>query len=115
MNNTNVTNKSNFTVLAIVLAIGFIIGAWIISSTWRYVSRSNVTITVTGSASENITSDLAIWRGSFSAESNTLVDAYAKLKLSNDKVSSYLLSKGFTQDKIIMSSINTMNLYENDR
>jgi len=115
MNNTNVTSKSNFTVLAIVLAIGFIIGAWIISSTWRYVSRSNVTITVTGSASENITSDFAIWRGSFSAESNTLVDAYAKLKSSNEKVTNYLLSKGFTQDKIIMSSINTMNLYTNDR
>lgn len=74
-----------------------------------------MTITVTGSASENITSDLAIWRGSFSAESNTLIDAYAKLKASNEKVNSYLLSKGFTQDKIVMSSINTMNLYVNDR
>lgn len=114
MNNTNVTNKSNFTILAIVLAVGFIIGAWIISSTWRYVSRSNVTITVTGSASENITSDFAIWRGSFSAESGTLADAFASLKSSKEKVNNYLLSKGFTQDKIIMSSINTMNLYEND-
>ncbi len=115
MNNTNINNKSNLTALAIVLAVGFIIGAWIISSTWRYVSRSNVTITVTGSASENITSDLAIWRGSFSAESNTLVDAYAKLKSSNEKVISYLTSKGFPQDKIIVSSINTMNLYINDK
>jgi hypothetical protein len=111
----NNTNKSNLSVLAVILAIGFIIGAWIISSTWRYVSRSNVTITVTGSASENITSDLAIWRGSFSAESNTLADAFAKLKVSKEKVNSYLLASGFPQEKIIMSSINTMNLYVSDR
>lgn len=115
MNNTNITSRSNYTVLAIVLALGFIIGAWIISSTWKYVSRSNVTVTVTGSASENIVSDLAIWRGNFSAESSTLVEAYAKLKSSKEKVNSYLLSKGFQQDKIVMSAINTINLYENDR
>ncbi|MDQ3019609.1 MAG: SIMPL domain-containing protein [Bacteroidota bacterium] len=114
MNNTNYVNKSNFTILAIILAVGFIIGAWILSSTWRYVSRSNVTITVTGSASENITSDFAIWRGTFSAESNTLADAFAKLKASKEKVNNYLLSKGFNQDKIVMSSINTTNLYVND-
>jgi hypothetical protein len=111
MNDTTITQKSNFTTLALILAAGFIIGSFIISSTWKYVSRSNVTITVTGSASENITSDLAIWRGSFSAESSTLVDAYARLKASKDKVLSYLLSKGFPQDKIVMSSIITMNLY----
>lgn len=114
MNNTNYINKTNFTVLAIVLALGFIIGAWIISSTWKYVSRSNVTITVTGSASENIRSDFAIWRGTFSDESYTLAESYAKLKSSNEKVNSYLLSKGFPQEKIVMSSINTTTLYIND-
>lgn len=114
MNNTNNINKSNFTILAIVLALGFIIGAWIISSTWKYVSRSNVTITVTGSASENIRSDFAIWRGTFSVEANTLVEAYAKLKSSKEKVNNYLLSKEFPQEKIVMSSINTATLYFND-
>jgi len=114
MNNTNITSKSNFTVLAIILAVGLIIAAWILSSTWRYVSRSNVTITVTGSASENITSDFAVWRGTFSAEANSLTDAYAKLKLSKDKVSSYLQSKGFPNEKTVMSSINTSTLYASD-
>ncbi len=114
MNNTNYINKSNFTILAIILAVGFIIGAWIISSTWKYVSRSSVTINVTGSASENIISDLAIWRGTFTAESGTLPEAYSKLRAGKDKVNTYLLSKGFPQNKIIMSSINTTNLYIED-
>ncbi len=107
-------NKWKFPVLATILALGLIIAALILSSTWRYVSRSNVTITVTGSASENIRSDLAIWRGSFSSESNSLQDAYSKLKTSNERVNNYLVSKGFPSDKIIMSSINTTTLYVNN-
>lgn len=114
MNNSNITFRPNFTILAIILAVGFIIGAWILSSTWRYVSRSSVTITVTGSASENIRSDFAVWRGYFAAESGSLTDAYARLKESKEKVNSYLISKGFSQDKIVISSINTINLYVND-
>jgi uncharacterized protein len=114
MNNTNQNFKFNFTTLAIILAVGFIIGAWILSSTWRYVSRSNVTINVTGSASENIRSDFAVWRGTFYAESNTMAEVYAKLKISKEKVNNYLLSKNFSQDKIVMSSINTTTLYIND-
>ncbi len=107
-------NKKSHTLAALMLAAGFIIGALIISGTWKYVSRSNATITVTGSVSKDIKSDYAIWRGSFSSESSTLQDAYQKLKESNDKVSSYLLSKGFQKDKLVMSAINTTTLYVNN-
>ncbi|MBS1552692.1 MAG: SIMPL domain-containing protein [Bacteroidetes bacterium] len=107
-------NKRSYTFASLLLAAGFIIGALIISGTWRYVSRSNATITVTGSVSKDIKSDYAIWRGSFSSESSTLQDAYQKLKESNEKVTSYLLSKGFQKEKLIMSAINTTTLYVNN-
>lgn len=99
---------------AIALSAGLIITALIISSTWRYVSRSNATITVTGSVSKDIKSDYAIWKGTFSNESSTLQDAYSKLKTDNKKVSDYLISKGFPKEKILMSSINTSTLYVNN-
>lgn len=105
-------NKNGYSALAVILAIGFIIGALIISGTWRKVSRGNVTITVTGSASKDIKSDLGIWEGSFSNESAVLTDAFAKLKESNKKVKDYLLSKGYTEDKIKFSAISTTTLYE---
>jgi len=73
-----------------------------------------VTITVTGSASKEIRSDLAVWRGSFSNESGSLTDAYSKLQTSNSKVKQYLISKGFAEDKILFSSINTTTLYLRD-
>jgi uncharacterized protein len=108
-------HKSNILSFALVLSLGLIIASLIIGSTWRKVSKSNVTITVTGSASKEIRSDLAVWRGNFSNESSALTDAYSKLQSSNSKVKNYLLSKGFPGDKIIFSSISTNTLYARDK
>jgi len=104
--------KNNFTLVAVIWAIGFIAAALIISSTWRKVASNNVTIAVTGSASKQIKSDLGIWDGTFANESSSMTDAYAKLKESNVKVKNYLVSFGFPEDKIVFSSINTRTLYE---
>ncbi|MBV6477266.1 MAG: hypothetical protein HGGPFJEG_00003 [Ignavibacteria bacterium] len=111
MNNVTNINKKNYTVAAVILAGGLIIAALLLSSTWRYVSRSNVTITVTGSVSRDIKSDFAKWSGMFSAESSSLKEAYSKLQENNKTVTAYLISKGFPQDKISLSSINTQTQY----
>lgn len=105
-------NKHSLVPLAIIWAIGFIIAAFIISNTWRGVSRSNVTISVTGSASKQIKSDLAVWDGTFSLQATELVDGYAKLQESNKKIKSYLISKGFPEDKIKFSSITSNPVFE---
>ena len=106
------TSKNTYLYLAGILALGFIIGALIISGTWRKVSRGNVTINVTGSASKDIKSDLGIWEGSFSNESVVLTDAYSKLKETNSKIKTYLISYGIPEDKIKFSAISTTSLYE---
>jgi hypothetical protein len=105
-------NKPNLSNAAIILALGLVITGIILGSTWRKVSRSNVTITVTGSAQKEIRSDLAVWSGNFSNESGSMTDAYQKLQQSNAKVKNYLISKGFPQDKIVFSSVNTATLYK---
>ncbi len=105
-------SRNNYLPFAVILAIGFIIAAFIISGTWRKVASSNITIAVTGSASKEIKSDLGIWDGSFSNESPSMTDAYAKLLETNSKVKNYLVSFGFPEEKIVFSSINTAELYE---
>jgi len=104
--------KINHTGLAVILAIGFIIAALIISNTWKNVARSNVTITVTGSASKELKSDLGIWEGMFSNESASMQESYIKLQEANKKVKEYLVAFGFSEDKIKFSSISTTTLYE---
>ena len=103
--------KSGFITLGLILSLGLIIAALIMGNTWRKVSRSNVTITVTGSAQKNIRSDFATWSGNFSNESNQLTEAYKKLQESGATVKGYLISKGIGEDKIKFSSVNTMTMY----
>ncbi|HEY5534986.1 MAG TPA: SIMPL domain-containing protein [Ignavibacteria bacterium] len=107
-------NKKAYLSFAIVLAIGFIIGAFIISSTWKGVSRNNVTISVTGSASKQIKSDLAVWSGHISVQSKEMVDGYTKLQESIKKVKDYLISKGFPGESIKFTSVNTSDAFEGD-
>src|SRR4030095_10254014 len=104
-------NRSAFITLGVILSLGLIISAFIMGSTWRKVSRGNVTITVTGSAQKNIRSDFATWSGNFSNESDRLTDAYTKLQESGTKVKQYLISKGIAEDNIKFSSVNTITVY----
>lgn len=109
----NTTNHyRSYIIFAIILSLGFIIGAMIMSGTWKKVASSNVTIAVTGSASKQIKSDLGIWSGSFSADAPSTKEAYAKLQETNTKVKNYLISFGFPEDKLMFSSITTKTLYE---
>ncbi|MBK8981287.1 MAG: SIMPL domain-containing protein [Ignavibacteria bacterium] len=113
-NNNTVNNIRDYIPAAAILAGAFIIGAFILSSTWKYVSRKDVTINVTGSASKDIKSDYAIWNGSVSIESLTLQESYTKLKTANERVKNYLVSKGFPEEKITVSAINTFTIYANN-
>jgi hypothetical protein len=78
------------------------------------VSRGNVTITVTGSSQKDIKSDLAIWSGSFSVDSKSLTEAYAKIKEHNTIVKNYLKSKGIAEDKIKFNPVNSITQYARD-
>jgi hypothetical protein len=103
--------KGSYFSVAIILAAGIVIASLILANTWGSVASRNVTITVTGSASKEIRSDLAEWSGTFSNESPTLTDAYARLKESNKKVKNYLTGKGFEEEKLKFSAITTTTLY----
>jgi hypothetical protein len=107
----NENRNTSYIYFAVILSLGFIIGALIIGNTWKKVSRGSVTITVTGSAQKEIKSDLAEWHATFSAISPALADAYQKLQTNNSKVKSYLVSKGFAAEKLKFSSVNTQTLY----
>lgn len=93
--------------VAAVLAIGFILSSLIFTNGIVKVKSSANSITVTGSAKQQIKSDLAVWTGMFTAQSPELTGAYAKLKNSQDKVKNYLVEKGFDEKDIIFASINT--------
>jgi hypothetical protein len=83
-------------VVAIVLAVnGFV----------AYKQNANGGITATGSATCDFSSDLIVWRGSFSAYGQTTTEAYQALKKDAGLVEDYLIEHGVPKESIVFSSV----------
>jgi hypothetical protein len=97
---------------SLVLALGLMGAAWILGSSAIRIANSRATITVTGSARQQIRSDLVVWRGMFSAQSPSMQTAYAELSANAAKVKVYLASKGITDAEATIQSIQTRTFYQ---
>jgi uncharacterized protein len=97
---------------AVILGLSLVIVGIIIAVTWTSVANRNATITVTGSAKKEITSDLVVWRSRFSRQSKGLAESYNRLKGDLETVKKYLVSKGIAEKDIVVSSIQTRKLSE---
>jgi hypothetical protein len=96
---------------ALVIGVAIVIAAALSARAIERVKASQQTITVTGSARKQITSDLIIWRGYVAYQSAGLQEAYADLKGGMAKLKAYLIEKGIPEDQIVETSISTMALH----
>lgn len=95
-----------------LLALALVICAIILSYTWRQNNSASQTITVTGSAKKDITSDLAFLRGSISAQAPTAGEAFRRIEEQKPALTAYLESNGFPKDKITFFPVISNPLYE---
>lgn len=109
--NENGKSNSPFIIVAVILALGLVLSAYVAGSSLVKAKEATNSISITGSAKKQIKSDLAIWRGSFSARASDMTAAYSSLQESQDKVRSYLQSKGIANKDIVFSSISTNTRY----
>ncbi len=101
---------------ALLLAV-FIFTAGMILSTFKVADsiiavKGNNNITVTGSAKQQIKSDLIVWQGTYSRQAATTEEAYNLLIKDKEIVAKYLKQKGIDTKLYTVSSIYTMPLYE---
>jgi hypothetical protein len=96
---------------SIVIGLALVAAAALAANAVTRVKASQQRVTVTGSAKQQITSDLIIWRGYVNHQSADLATAYADLKTSMAKFRAYLDSKGIPREQINETAINTITLY----
>ena len=77
------------------LAAGLVFSAMVGTAAWVKIKNSQF-ITVKGSARKNIESNLAVWRGGFVVESETLLDAQHKIQANHAVVEKFLGGAGVT-------------------
>ena len=98
-------------VIAVVVALAIVASSMLLADGVAKIKGDGSKIIVTGSAKQQITSDLIVWTGSFTAKSPALQEAYTKLEADKSKVMDYLVKQGVPKDKIVFSSINTNTYY----
>jgi uncharacterized protein len=105
-------NKGFIWVLvAIILSVGLVFSSYIITMGVKDMKGPGNSLSVKGSAKKQITSDLVVWTGSFSTQSQILSDGFLNLKDSEAKVRAYLIKQGISEKDIVFSSINTSTNY----
>src|SRR5207249_7023879 len=81
--------------VGLFLAAGLVLSAMLVTGAWLKIAESR-TVDVTGSARKAVRSDLVIWRGSFTADGDTLLAAQRNLKADLARVESFLRAGGLT-------------------
>jgi len=104
-----ITNRFTFggTLLGLGIAGGLILSSMQITKVCLHIADSQV-ISVTGSARQDVTSDLAIWSANYSAEAETMVEAQQKLKAYSEKVTAFFKEHNATNVEI--SAIGILRL-----
>ena len=97
----------------IIIGVSIIAAAALLGRAFtRYVdAKFRDGIKVSGSATERVTSDRAIWSGTLHARGSTLVEAYQTLHAGIPRAKKFLLQKGIKKDEIVVGSISTDEFY----
>lgn len=77
------------------LAAGLVLSSMLGTTAWVKIKNSQF-ITAKGSTHKNVKSDLVVWKGSFTTEAPTLLEAQQKLKAAALKVGQFLTDNGVT-------------------
>jgi|TARA_R110000737_G_scaffold193924_1_gene215136 hypothetical protein len=96
---------------AIIISLAVITGVAILGQAYVKRGNANDTVSVTGMGDEDFTSDLIVWRASFSKKAYELKEAYANLNSDRLKIKKYLQSKGIKDAEVVFQAIDIRKDY----
>jgi len=100
-------------VVAIIFSIAIVLAAFLLGNAYIKRAQPVGVISVTGSGSENFTSDLIVWEGQFVRMSPNLKEANSDLNADKETVKKYLVEKGIPIENIVFNSVQTSEQQEN--
>lgn len=105
-------SDNKYIVPSLIVSIFFILATLIISETWRNHTRTNQTITVTGSAKKLIISDLGILKITLTSTGNTQQEAFKNLNRQTPILKEFLTNNGISLDSIDEKNPSSYPVYE---
>lgn len=102
----------------LITSLAIIIGVSILAGAYKNRNSHNDIISVTGLGSKDFTSDLIVWKGSFTKRNFDLQTASEALKKDKELIRQHLISKGVQEKDIVFFSVDIqkefINKYDKD-
>lgn len=105
--------RTTWNISSLIIGLFILIAAFILANAYKYKFRSLETVTVTGMAQVDFTSDLIVWEGRYSRKEQELRSAYAALKQDEQSIRQYFKGKGIPDSSIIFSAVDLQKEYAN--
>src|SRR5580704_924103 len=114
MNATNQTDRHSTVLLGILLALGLIIGGWVLGAQIKATRLSDRYVTVKGLVERTAKSDIAIWPLSFKEAGDDLALVYAKTEAAKKAVLQFLDQQGIQSSEIELGVVRVIDTQANE-
>src|SRR5579864_3245217 len=108
MNDSNRSFAAHFVPLGIFLAIGLIVGGWVLGAQIKATRLSDRYVTVKGLVERKVKSDLAIWPLSYKEAGDDLSLVYAKAESDKKAILQFLADQGIQSSEIELGVIRVV-------
>src|ERR1700722_15933303 len=98
--NSNQSERGSTTVLGMLLAVGLIVGGWVLGAQIKATRLSDRYVTVKGLVERKVKSDLAIWPLSYKEAGDDLSLVYAKAQTDKKAILQFLADQGIQSSEI---------------
>ena len=109
MNGTDRRDRGELVVLGFLVALGLIIGGWLLGSQIKATRLSDRYVTVRGLVERQVKSDLAIWPLSFKEAGDDLAAVYARTDTDKNAILQFLSQQGIKQEGIELGQLRVVD------
>ncbi len=112
--NTNQANPAGTALLGLLLALGLILGGWVLGAQIKATRLSDRYVTVKGLVERKVKSDLAIWSLGYKQAGDDLSTVYAKTESDTNTVLKFLEQQGIQSSEIELGIIRVVDTQANE-
>ena len=108
-------HRNGFLIAALVLALGIIIGGYMLGDGLRRARMADRAVTVRGLAERNVTADLATWTLTFSAQGNELAAVQAEIDRDARAIADFFRAAGFPGEAVTDAGGSVSQYFDSSR
>lgn len=108
------TRNTGLIVTALILALGMMIGGYLLGNGLVRARHADRSVTMRGLAERDVTADLATWTISYSAQGSELAPLQAQMDRNTATITNFFKSVGFQPNELSLGGVNVSQYTNNN-